>query len=199
MARSADPKKYKAILDVAADLFLRCGYAATSIEAVAKSAGVSKGTIYNRFETKDRLFRESITCVSSQLQAELLWDQGANSLRDTLINFGLALNTFLNGPKLIQFQRRLGADLEDQPQIGEAFLDAGTRHVHAQLIELLTAAEKEGRISFPSATDAAEQLISMCRGLEDLESHFGRMPAKEETLGRVEAAVDLFLSVYNRS
>lgn len=185
-------------MEVAADLFLRCGYAATSIEAVAKSAGVSKVTIYNRFDTKEHLFREAITMLSSQFHVELLWDQGASSLRDTLINFGLALNTFLDRPKLIQFQQRLGADLDDHPQIGEAFLDAGPRHVHAQLIELLTTAEKEGRIAIPSATNAAEQLISMCRGLGDLERRFGRSPTKEETTRRVEAGVNLFLSVYGQ-
>jgi AcrR family transcriptional regulator len=44
------------ILDVAENLFLGHGFGATSIEAVAKHAGISKRTFYHRFTGKERLF-----------------------------------------------------------------------------------------------------------------------------------------------
>jgi AcrR family transcriptional regulator len=44
------------ILDVAEKLFLGHGYGPTSIEAVAKHAGISKRTFYHRFPGKERLF-----------------------------------------------------------------------------------------------------------------------------------------------
>src|SRR3984893_10019332 len=44
------------ILDVATILFLGHGFGATSIEAVAKRAGISKRTFYHRFTGKERLF-----------------------------------------------------------------------------------------------------------------------------------------------
>jgi TetR/AcrR family transcriptional repressor of mexJK operon len=44
------------ILDVAEKLFLGHGFGATSIEAVAKQAGISKRTFYHRFPGKERLF-----------------------------------------------------------------------------------------------------------------------------------------------
>src|SRR5580693_9224030 len=44
------------ILDVAETLFLSHGFGATSIEAVAKRAGISKRTFYHRFTGKERLF-----------------------------------------------------------------------------------------------------------------------------------------------
>jgi TetR/AcrR family transcriptional regulator, mexJK operon transcriptional repressor len=44
------------ILDVAETLFLGHGFGATSIEAVAKRAGISKRTFYHRFTGKERLF-----------------------------------------------------------------------------------------------------------------------------------------------
>ena len=44
------------ILDVAADLFLTEGYGATSIEAVAQRAAISKRTFYHRFPDKAALF-----------------------------------------------------------------------------------------------------------------------------------------------
>src|ERR1700730_17273722 len=44
------------ILDVAESLFLSHGFGETSIEAVAKRAGISKRTFYHRFPGKERLF-----------------------------------------------------------------------------------------------------------------------------------------------
>lgn len=44
------------ILDVATALFLGDGYGATSIEALAKRAGISKRTFYHRFRGKEELF-----------------------------------------------------------------------------------------------------------------------------------------------
>src|SRR5947207_4826752 len=44
------------ILDVATALFLSHGFGATSIEAVAKQAGISKRTFYHRFSGKEMLF-----------------------------------------------------------------------------------------------------------------------------------------------
>src|SRR5436190_968867 len=44
------------ILDVATALFLGNGFGATSIEAVAKRAGVSKRTFYHRFSGEEMLF-----------------------------------------------------------------------------------------------------------------------------------------------
>src|SRR5437763_12771272 len=44
------------ILDVATALFLSDGFGATSIEAVARRAGISKRTFYHRFTGKEVLF-----------------------------------------------------------------------------------------------------------------------------------------------
>jgi AcrR family transcriptional regulator len=47
----------KAILDGAERLFIRDGYVATSMAAIAKEAGVALKTVYVAFETKSGLFR----------------------------------------------------------------------------------------------------------------------------------------------
>lgn len=46
----------KAILDAAITLFGTRGYEATSIEQLAKAAGIGKGTIYSYFQTKSEIF-----------------------------------------------------------------------------------------------------------------------------------------------
>ena len=44
-----------AIKQAALDLFAHKGYASTSISAIAKAAGVSKGLMYNYYESKEKL------------------------------------------------------------------------------------------------------------------------------------------------
>src|SRR5947199_7300472 len=48
------------ILDVATALFLSDGFGATSIEAVARRAGISKRTFYHRFRGKEMLFESVV-------------------------------------------------------------------------------------------------------------------------------------------
>lgn len=45
------------LLDAALDLFVEHGYAATRVEAVAQRAGVSKGTLFRYFASKEALFQ----------------------------------------------------------------------------------------------------------------------------------------------
>ncbi|WP_101047582.1 TetR/AcrR family transcriptional regulator [Macromonas nakdongensis] len=45
------------LLDAALDLFVEHGYAATRVEAVAQRAGVSKGTLFLYFPSKEDLFK----------------------------------------------------------------------------------------------------------------------------------------------
>lgn len=54
--RSKRQERAKRILDAAADLLLRWGYKKTTIEDIAKQAGVAKGTIYLHWKTREALF-----------------------------------------------------------------------------------------------------------------------------------------------
>lgn len=50
-----------ALLDAAAQVFLRYGYKKTSMDEVARAAGLSRPGLYLHFPTKDLLFREAVT------------------------------------------------------------------------------------------------------------------------------------------
>lgn len=49
------------LLDAALDLFVEKGFAATRAEEVAARAGVSKGTLFLYFQSKEELFKAVIT------------------------------------------------------------------------------------------------------------------------------------------
>ena len=61
-------RKRRAILDAARTLFLRNGYAGTSMDDVAALAAVSKQTVYKNFADKQRLFTEFIGSDIAQVE-----------------------------------------------------------------------------------------------------------------------------------
>jgi AcrR family transcriptional regulator len=69
------------ILAAALETFVEHGYAATKLEDVAKRAGVTKGTLYIYFESKEALFkavvRESVVPILTTAE-ELAQDMGAD-------------------------------------------------------------------------------------------------------------------------
>ncbi len=60
------------ILDAAAALLVRFGYRKTTIDDVAREAGVGKGTIYLHWQDKNELFRAAIKRASEQVTADTL-------------------------------------------------------------------------------------------------------------------------------
>jgi AcrR family transcriptional regulator len=88
------------LLDVAAQLFLRDGYRATTIEGLCAAADVSKATWYKYFPDKERLFLElvrerrlapdqrllgDLTTSVQQMMAQIQHPRGREGLRATLL------------------------------------------------------------------------------------------------------------------
>lgn len=59
------------ILGAAFEEFVKHGYSATRLEDIAERVGVTKGTIYVYFETKEKLFEAMIRHISGPLKALL--------------------------------------------------------------------------------------------------------------------------------
>ena len=60
-------ERHARILCAATELFLRDGYAETSIDSILELSGGSKATLYSYFPTKDDLFRAVIDAVEQVL------------------------------------------------------------------------------------------------------------------------------------
>jgi len=73
MEKSDDPKyrKQQRILNAAADLFVRYGYRKTSMDDVARQAGVAKGTLYLYFKTKADLMVQVVVLEKKRFIAEM--------------------------------------------------------------------------------------------------------------------------------
>ena len=113
------------ILDAALEVFAQKGFAATRLDDVAAKAGITKGTIYLYFDSKQALFealaRQSIGAQIDQVCAQLAQFPGSSAdlLRLVLSTLGhfaitsdrvvlprLVLAEAANFPELAEFWRR---------------------------------------------------------------------------------------------
>lgn len=195
--RPLDAVKRAAIIDTAAHHFFHHGYAATAIEQVAADAGVSKVTIYNQFGDKRALFGAAVTRECEKMRGHFSLDaMPQGSIRERLTAIGQAIFAFLFRPEMIQFERRIAAETEADPAIGAAFLEAGPWRMKRNFAEWLDHAAAAGELVVPDSLLAAEQFVSLCKGMGDLERRFGAAVSPEARDQRIRGAVDLFLAAY---
>jgi len=87
--------KARRILDAAATLILRYGYHKTTIDDIAREAGVGKGTLYLHWNTREALFtalilREKVA-MAEDIKQRLAGDPAGATLRGLLKHAALAL------------------------------------------------------------------------------------------------------------
>lgn len=197
IGRPADQAKREAILAAAARSFFEKGFAATSIEQVAADAGVSKVTIYNHFGDKQALFAASVDRECATMRSSLeLTSLPTGTLRQRLTAIAEAMVAFLTRDEMVQFDRRIAAETERDPTIGEAFLEAGPYRMRTAFAGLLDTMVASGELAIDDTALAVEQFVSMCKGMGDLERRFGRPVDAELERRRIEGAVDVFCRAY---
>ncbi|AWW72883.1 transcriptional regulator [Erythrobacter sp. KY5] len=197
LGRPSDIAKRRAIIEAASRRFFDEGFAATSIEQVAADAGVSKVTIYNHFGDKRALFAAAVECECEKMRDYFSIEaMPTGPIRERLSIIAQGMFEFLSRPEMIQFERRIAAETEHEPAIGEAFLKAGPWRMKVAFSAWLAHAASNGELVIPDPTLAAEQFVSMSKGMGDLERRFGIIPSKEENAARIAGAVDVFLAAY---
>jgi TetR/AcrR family transcriptional repressor of mexJK operon len=195
--RPLDAAKRAAIVDTAAHHFFHHGYAATAIEQVASDAGVSKVTIYNQFGDKRALFAAAVACECEKMRGHFSMDaMPQGTIRERLTAIGEAIFAFLFRPEMMRFERRIAAETEADPAIGTAFLEAGPWRMKQAFGAWLAHETGAGVLAVADPMLAAEQFVSMCKGMGDLERRFGAAVTPAERDRRIAGAVDVFLAAY---
>ncbi len=192
-----DAAKRVVIVETAAHHFFHNGYAATAIEQVAADAGVSKVTIYNQFGDKRALFAAAVESECEKIRGHFSLEGTAKGpIRARLFDIGQAMHAFLFRPEMMQFERRIAAETETEPAIGLAFLEAGPWRMKEAFGAWLAHEAQAGELAIDDPMLAAEQFVSMCKGMGDLERRFGTSVSNAERDRRIAGAVDVFLAAY---
>jgi len=80
-------EKTKLILDTALELFAEKGYHQTSISNITKRAGISKGLVYNYFDSKEAILRSIIQTGFEAAYSNLDLNKDGMVAQDEFVNF----------------------------------------------------------------------------------------------------------------
>jgi len=116
-----DSSKRRQILDGARKVFMDLGFDGASMGEIARSAGVSKGTLYVYFDDKNRLF-EAIVEEEALEQGKVAFNfDPERDVTTTLMEFGQAYIQLLCRPGGGSATRTVMAIAERMPEVGRRF------------------------------------------------------------------------------
>ena len=185
-------------MDGARTVFLAAGFDGASMNDVARAAGVSKGTLYAYFNSKDELFEAIIRAEFAQAAERLCTFRREGDVRGMLTDFGVRLIARMAEPNVLALARVVVAATEKFPKIGVAFYRAGPLFGATRLAGELVALEKTGALKVPDPERAAWQFVDLCQSYVYKRILFGVVDriAPEEIEAAVVAGVDVFLKAY---
>ena len=193
------PEKRAQILGGAATVFAADGYEGASMARIAAVSGVSKGTLYNHFDSKAALFTayvdEKCTQHLSHVfdganhdgdPAEVLRGIGQRMVRMMLSDVGLAI------------YRVVIAEAAKFPDLARGFFDAGPARAIGFMADWLAEETRRGRLAVPDPAFAAEQFFNLCQTRLVLRRKLEMLPdPPERDIDEVvEASITLFLRTY---
>jgi AcrR family transcriptional regulator len=194
-----DTAKRRQIMEGARAVFLAQGFDGASMGEIARQAGVSKGTLYVYFESKEALF-ESIAEEECQAQAEQVFalDSNDHDVEAVLTRLGRAYVRFLCRPGGQSSLRTIVSISERMPAIGKQFYEAGPATGIARLSHYLEGQVAGGFLAIPDIEVAAAQFLDSCQStlFKPLVFNFGGPPTDERINHVVGIAVRTFLAAY---
>jgi AcrR family transcriptional regulator len=113
------------ILEAALDLFVEKGFAATRLEDVAQRAGVSKGTVYLYFDSKEDLFKAVIRSgmVRAIEEAERRVAAYPGSATDLLRELYTAWWQNIGGTKLAGIPKLMISEAQNFPELARFYYE----------------------------------------------------------------------------
>ena len=179
------------VLRAATDSFLARGYA-SSVDDIARRAGVAKQTVYSHFPSKDRLFRE----VARGLAMSVLVELEGGDLRASLLRFGVAYRSRALGEQGIASFRTLVPEVPRFKSIAKSMYADTVGAMIERLAEYLGAAMRQGKLRRDDPRLAAEMLLSMLAGIDRVKRLFCVANGIENDARRTARIVDTFLRAY---
>jgi AcrR family transcriptional regulator len=179
------------ILAAAQDLFSRYGLRKTSIEEIAKSAGLGKGTVYLYFKSKEEIFDAVVQRFSETLTARLRTEiADVHTYSKKIEQYIITRLTFMN--EMIR-TNGLTAEVMNEASCTPAILKVRTKF-GAQHIALLKQIIDEGvKAGEFETTDSEVSAMAIFVGMDGLEKPWS-FPGRELPLeDKARALIELYL------
>jgi AcrR family transcriptional regulator len=194
----SDDETRAIIHEAARHEFAASGFSATSMDDVARRAGVSTKTLYRLIPNKATLFDAMVTERMDRFVSvvRLRACDGSNierALREALL---ACADLVLDG-EVIALQRMILSESDKFPEIAETFYKTAMRRTVATLAKWLATQQERGLIKLTSADPdaAAGMLLGMLVFEPQRAVMFGHhpLPRRDELERRAQACSALFL------
>jgi TetR/AcrR family transcriptional repressor of mexJK operon len=183
------------VLRAATAAFLAEGYR-SSVERIARRAGVAKQTVYSHFPSKDKLFKEVVAReFASRILVQL--ESGPGDLRASLARFAVAYRSQVLSAEGIAMFRTLLAEIPRFRSLARAVYEGGTGLTTRALAAHLKKAMDAGLLRKEDPQFAAELFVSMLVGVDRTKRLYGVTCRGEGDARRAARIVDCFLRTYS--
>jgi TetR/AcrR family transcriptional repressor of mexJK operon len=183
------------VLRAATTSFLARGYR-SSVDDIARSAGVAKQTVYHHFPSKDELFKEVARDLSRQILVEL--DAGPQAdVRAGLLRFALAYRRRVLGTQGIAVFRTLVPEIPRFRSLAKTMYAASVGEMVNRLAEHLSTAMQAGQLRRDDPQFAADLLLGMLAGQDRIKRLFCVQPLAGDDPRHTARILDCFLRAYS--
>ena len=157
-AQGVDTAKRQQIMDGARAVFLEKGFDGASINDIVRRAGVSKGTVYAYFASKEILF-ERMILEDRREQSEQLFDLACapgKSPVEILTDIGFRLVSMMIKPAHVAYARMVISAAGKFPEAGQAYFEAGPEFIIQRIAGYLAS------LGLENPERAAQQFVDLC-------------------------------------
>jgi AcrR family transcriptional regulator len=192
-----DAARRERLIVAAEHVFVEQGYGAANMDAIARSAGMSKKTIYQVFETKQDLFAAVIESRRDALAAIIEGECANEALapEDVLRRYLRQIARFILAPRQAALYRLAVTESQRAPELANAFHREGSTKVCSPLTAWLALQHERGVLHVPDPTSAAKMLFYMAIAELQMRLLIGECRESDEATidQRVDYAVRIFL------
>jgi AcrR family transcriptional regulator len=193
-----DSSKRRQVLDGAKKVFMDLGFDGASMGEIARSAGVSKGTLYVYFADKNRLFEAIVEEEMLDQQKVAFNFEPERDVTTTLREFGQAYIELLCRPAGGSAIRTVMAIAERMPDVGRRYYEQVLEKTIGRFASYLEAHVTAGELAVDDCELAASQFMVTCQASLFLPFIFQAAPppSAERIAQVVESATRMFLAAY---
>jgi AcrR family transcriptional regulator len=201
-APAFDTAKRQQIMEGARRVFLEHGFDGASVGDIVRAAGVSKGTLYAYFPSKEKLF-ENLVIEDRRKQGEVLFvlDEHDPDVESVLRRLGKSFLEMLIQPEAQAFFRIVIGAASKFPEIGRAFYTAGPCFGMKRLGAYFRRLNAQGTLDAPDPELAARQFLDLCKTGIHLRMLLGDAdpPTSDEIAYNIDMATRVFLAAYGKA
>ena len=130
LAPGQDPKKRRQILEGARKVFHDKGFDGASMNDIARVAGVSKGTLYARYASKEPLFRAVLQERRNRWSDlnSAITDPAPSEFTARLWSRARTLQRMFEWPEFVQISRLIQSSTATFPDVAAYWREIGTQH-----------------------------------------------------------------------